>query len=127
MTTSVTAGYKPNLKDQWFKLYSMIESFLNEKNMQDDFYLALNNRICLNTLGLGLNTISKSNKASVLMKIRKLSSILSDNRIKHSFKQFEMTYFPIVWRAFYFCAKSRFATGFYLMLITMNWLRKMMR
>lgn len=125
--TSVTAGYKPNLKDQWFKLYSMIECFLNDKNMQHDFYLALNNRICLNTLGLGLNIISKSNKSSVWMKISKLSSILSDNRIKRSFQQFEMTNFPIVWRAFYFCAKSRFATVFYLMLITMNWLRKMIK
>ncbi|MDQ0242548.1 glycosyltransferase EpsH [Bacillus fengqiuensis] len=125
--TSVTAGYKPNLKDQWFNLYSMIEGFLNEKNMQRDFYLALNNRICLNTLGLGLNTISKSNQVSAFIKIRKLSSILRDNRIKRSFKQLEMTYFPIVWRAFYFCAKSRFATGFYIMLITMDWLRKIMR
>ena len=26
--TSVTSGYKPNLKNQWFKLYSIIESFL---------------------------------------------------------------------------------------------------
>lgn len=125
--TSVTAGYKPNLKDQWFNLYGMIEGFLNEKNMQSDFYLALNNRICLNTLGLGLNTISKSNKTSALIKIRKLSSILHDNRIKRSFKQFEMTYFPIVWRAFYFCAKSRFATCFYVMLVAMDWLRKIMR
>ena len=105
----------------------MIENFLHEKNMQEDFYRALNNRICLNTLGLGLNTISKSNQASVLIKIKNLSLILSDNRIKRSFQQFEMTYFPIVWRVFYFCAKSRFAPGFYLMLITMNWLRKMIK
>lgn len=125
--TSVTSGYKPHLKDQWFKLYTIIESFLREKNMHDEFYVALNNRICLNTLGLGLNTISKSNKASVIMKIKNLSSILRDNRIKRSFQQFEMKYFSIVWRAFYFCAKSRFAPGFYLMLITMNWLRKMMK
>ncbi|KMY51894.1 glycosyltransferase [Peribacillus loiseleuriae] len=125
--TSVTSGYKPNLKDQWFTLYSMIESFLLEKNMPEPFYQALNNRICLNTLGLGLNTISKSNKEPVLKKIKKLSSILSDKRIKRSYKQFEMIYFPIVWRAFYFCAKSRFATGFYVMLVAMNSLRKLIR
>lgn len=125
--TSVTSGYKPNLKDQWFTLYSMIESFLQEKNMPEPFYQALNNRICLNTLGLGLNTISKSNNEPALKKIMKLSSILSDKRIKRSYKQFEMTYFPIVWRAFYFCAKSRFATGFYVMLVAMNSLRKLIR
>lgn len=67
-TTSVTAGYKPELKDKWFTLYKMIESFLNEKRVHPDFHSALNNRICLNALGLGLNTISKSNKATSLQK-----------------------------------------------------------
>lgn len=126
-SASVTSGYKPNLKDQWFNLYRLIEDFLKEHNMPNDFYLALNNRICLNTLGLGLNTVSKSNDASALMKMRKLRSILRDHYIQRSFRQLEMTYFSIVWRTFYFCAKSRFVTGFYVMLVAMDWMRKMLR
>jgi glycosyltransferase involved in cell wall biosynthesis len=121
---SVTSGYKPDLKDKWFKLYSFIESFLKDKKMPLDFYLALNNRICLNILGLGLNTISISNKTSMLIKIRKLSTILNDNRLKRSFKQFETAYCPVAWRTFYLCAKFRFVIGFYFMLLTIDWLRK---
>ena len=45
--TSVTSGYKPNLMNQWFNLYNIIESFLNEKGLDEDYYTALNNRICL--------------------------------------------------------------------------------
>lgn len=125
--TSVTAGYKPHLMDQWFELYNIIEKFLNEKRMHQDFHLALNNRICLNTLGLGLNTVSKGNRASALMKIKKLDSILNDDRIKRSFRQFEMKYFSIVWKAFYFCAKSRIAIAFYSMLVGVNWMRRLIR
>jgi glycosyltransferase EpsH len=123
-TTSLTSGYKPDLKEKWFKLYIFIEKFIEEKKLTSEFILALNNRICLNTLGLGLNTISLSNKAPMLMKIRKLSTILNDDHIKRSFKQFETSNCSIVWRMFYLFAKFRFTIGFYFMLLTIDSLRK---
>ncbi len=126
-TASVTSGYKPSLIEQWSKLYSLMEDFLNEKQVEDDYYKALNNRICLSTLGLGLNTISRGNQASSYRKIQKLNTILHDQRIKKSFQSFEMRRFPIVWRTFYFCAKSRFTLGFYLLLLTIETLRRVIR
>ncbi|SDM77669.1 glycosyltransferase [Bacillus sp. OK048] len=126
-STSVTSGFKPNLVDQWIYLFSYIEKFLKDKNMTHEYYVALNNRICLNTLGLGLNTISKDNQTSTLEKIKNIKIFLRNKRIKHSFKQLEMSKFPIVWRVFYFCAKFRFAAGFYLMLICIEYLRKIIR
>jgi glycosyltransferase involved in cell wall biosynthesis len=126
-TTSVTANYKPDLKDKWFSLYSFMENFLNDKKMPPDFYLALNNRICLNTLGLGLNTISVSNKASMFRKLEKLAAILNDDRIKRSFKQFETADCPVVWKTFFLFAKFRVVVGFYLMLLTIDRLRKIVK
>lgn len=124
---SVTSNYKSELMNQWFNLYDIIEGFLKDKKLSGNFQLALNNRICLNTLGLGLNTISKSNRVSPLTKFNILSKILNDNRIKRSFKQLEMNYFPIVWKAFYFCVKYRFTAGYYFMLVAVDSLRKMIR
>lgn len=121
---SVTSGYKPDLKDKWFRLYGFMERFLQERELSGDYYKALNNRICLNTLGLGLNTISISNNASVPAKLRKLSGILNDRRIRHSFRQFETAYCSAVWKIFYGCAKFRFVIGFYCMLLGIEWLRK---
>lgn len=126
-STSVTSKYKPKLINQWFNLYQKIESIIKEKNLTNEFYIALNNRICLNTLGLGLNTISRANPSSILMKIKIIHSILNDDRIKRSFKQLKLSQFPIVWRVFYFFAKFRSAVGFYLMLIIIDWLRKTVR
>lgn len=126
-TASVTSSYKPNLVNQWYYLFSYIENFLAEKNMGEKFYEALNNRICINTLGLGLNTISSDNHSSFIAKIGKIKSFLKDKRIKHSFKQLEISNFPLVWKVFYFCAKIRFAAGFYMMLNGIEMLRKAVR
>ncbi|ETI67570.1 glycosyltransferase [Neobacillus vireti] len=126
-STSVTTGFKPNLMDQWIYLFSYIEKFLKDKKMNEYFFIALNNRICINTLGLGLNTISKANHSSPLKKIQNIKIFLRNKRIKHSFKRLEMSQFPIVWRVFYFFAKIRFAAGFYLMLICIEYLRKINR
>ncbi|MDC0703002.1 glycosyltransferase family 2 protein [Priestia sp. AB] len=125
--SSVTAGFKPDLLEQWFNLYEIIENFLKTKNMEEEYYLALNNRICLNTLGLGLNTISKSNKLSALLKIKYINSFLNDYRIKRSFSQFQLSHFPAIWKVFYYCAKMRIATGFYLLLVAIEILRKTIR
>ncbi|WP_227936341.1 glycosyltransferase family 2 protein [Alkalihalobacillus deserti] len=125
--TSVTTGYKPLLIKKWLNLYGIIEGFLQEKELGKEFYIALNNRICLNTLGLGLNEMSESNRSSNFEKIRNLHSILHDERIQRSFKQFEMQYFSFVWRAFYFCAKTKRAVGLYFMLASIEKLRKIVR
>ncbi|WP_342042527.1 glycosyltransferase [Bacillus sp. OTU2372] len=125
--TSVTSGYKPNLMNQWLYLFNYIETFLLDKNLEESFYRALNNRICLNTLGLGLNTICKDNRTSTFFKIKKINMFLQEKRIKHSFKQLDLSQFPIVWRVFYFCAKIRFASGFFFMLNSIDYLRKIIR
>lgn len=125
--SSITSGFKPKLINQWMYLFSYIENFLNDKNMKNDYYLALNNRICLNTLGLGLNTISKDNRSSVYQKIKRIRKFLKENRIKNSFRNFNLSQLSMVWRVFYFCAKIRFAAGFYFMLVCIEFLRKVIR
>ncbi|EOP66407.1 MULTISPECIES: glycosyltransferase family 2 protein [Bacillus cereus group] len=124
---SVASSYKPDLVDQWFTLYNLIESFLKDKEMPKDFYLALNNRICLNVLGLGLNTISKANKVSFFSKIKEMSLIVHDKRIKQSFRGFKIKHFPIHWKLFYFCAKFGFSLGVCSLLIVIDKLRKVVR
>lgn len=126
-SNAVTEGFKPDLLNQWFNLYEKINKFIENKNLEHDYFKALNNRICMNTLGLGLNTIGHDNKSSLFLKYKKVSFMLNDYRIKRSFKQLELSKFPFVWRTFYFFAKHRFTIGFYLMLITIEHLRKIVR
>jgi glycosyltransferase EpsH len=121
---SVTSSHKPNLLNQWFTLFSKIQKLLNQHQLSDEYYQALHNRICIGTLGLGLNTLNAGSKITSLEKMNIVRTILNDYRIKRSFKQLELSYFPLVWRAFYFCGKARFSLGFYFLLIVIEKLRK---
>jgi glycosyltransferase involved in cell wall biosynthesis len=125
--TSLTSGYKSDLQNKWFTLYGLIEAFLKEKALNQDFHSALNNRICLNVLGLGLNMISKSNNASAWQKMREIHLLLRDSRIKRSFQQLEMKHFAVIWRTFYFCAKFRITPAVYCLVVVIEYLRKMVR
>lgn len=122
-TSSVTSNYKPNLISQWKCLYEKLSVFIEEKRLNNTYSQALSNRICLNTLGLGLNQIFEQDQ-KVLVKIKKLKKILYQPHIKKAFGQLDFSHFPIVWRLFYFVAKSRFTTGYYLLLISINEMRK---
>lgn len=124
---SVTSGYKPHLMDQWFTLFNKIESFFEKQNMNMDIHLALNNRICIGTLGLGLNTISKANVESHAKKMRKINNILKDQRIKQAFEHFDLSHFPLIWKVFYFCAKTKSSVSFYFLLLAIERLRKIVR
>ncbi|UOY92693.1 glycosyltransferase [Ectobacillus sp. JY-23] len=121
--TSVTSGYKPKLIERWFVLFDKMEDILKSHNMEEKYYQALDNRISLNVLGLGLNTISKTNKATALKKLLEVRAILRNSRIQRSFKQLDTSYLPIIWKFFYGCAKYRLSVVFYTMLITIEWLR----
>lgn len=124
---SISTRFKPDLLNQWNYLFNYIEIFLKDKNLNQEYITALNNRICINTLGLGLNTISNDNQSSCFMKIQRIKTFLKSTRIKHSFKQLELSQFPFVWRVFYFFAKVQFAAGFYFMLLCIEYLRKIIR
>ncbi|RDI45706.1 glycosyltransferase family 2 protein [Falsibacillus pallidus] len=124
---SVTTGFKPLLFDQWLNLYHLIEEFIKKNSLSEEYYSALNNRMCLGTLGLGLNTISKENKDSSFKKIKHLKHILKSEQLKNSFKQLDLKKFPLIWKVFYFSAKIRSATSLYFMLIAIEILRKNLR
>ncbi|MGM7721158.1 glycosyltransferase [Metabacillus sp. Hm71] len=125
--TSITSKHNPNLVSQFGKLYNSIENFLYEKNMSEEFQIALSNRISLSTLGLGLNTISKGNRYSILKQVSDLKNVLNNSRIKRSLDQFELKHCSIIWKTFFYFAKKRLAFGLYIMLMSIEVLRKTIR
>lgn len=121
---SITSRYNPALPQQFRALYGLIEDFLDEQELDAEFRTALNNRICMNLLGLGLNTISPANQASSYQKLKAIHTLLSEPSIRRSFRHFDLGPCPVVWRTFFLCAKTRFALGFYMLLLAIEWLRK---
>ncbi len=122
-SNSLTATHKANLKDKWINMYNYIKEFLDVNKYEPIFYEALNNRICMSTLGLGLNECNRANKISEINKIKNMKSILEDKYISDAFRNLELKYFPRHWRIFYRFNKNKSAFASYCMLNVIEFLR----
>lgn len=101
--TSLTNTYKPELFEKWKVLYDKIGESIKGKN--GDFNAALQNRICLSIIGLGLNeTFSKKSNAQ---KRKKLTEILSDPLYEKAYSKLTLKYFPLHWKLFFYFAKNK--------------------
>lgn len=118
--TSLTRSYKPQLFSQWSELYSRIRGYIKENNLGEDFSMALDNRICLSMIGLGLNELC--NKASHIQRVKNIRNILDSQQYKNAYKNLETCYFPLHWKVFFILCKKRCAAGVYLLLNAMQML-----
>lgn len=116
--TSLTTSYKEKLFLQRNTLTEIFRKYLDENDMSKDFYVALDNRIALNLIGLGLNIVSADFNA--IKKVRLISEILNDRQYKIAYKNLKLNYFPIHWKLFFFCAKKHFSFALYMLLLCMK-------
>lgn len=112
---SITSKYKENLLIQWVNLFQIMSNYIDENKLDDSFREALNNRIALSILGLGIN-ICLSDK-NMLYKIKEIKKIINIPMFKKSYKHLILKNFPIHWKVFYGFAKYNFATGVYILLL----------
>lgn len=113
-TGSLTSNYKEKLFQQWMTLFDYMEQYICDNNLDDNFSLALNNRIALSILGLGLNIMSSDFSGSKKRKL--IKDIISSERYRKAYQTLVFTYFPLHWKLFYFCAKHQRPFGLYMLL-----------
>ena len=120
---SLTAVHKKNLNKRWMTMYAYIREYIDENNLEDYFYTALDNRIAMSILGLGLNECNKDNKISTFKKISNLRNMLKEDTMHNSLNKLDLSKFPAHWRIFYVLNKYKIASLSYLMLNTIEYLR----
>ena len=113
-TSSVTSGYRKYLFEKWQHLFDLMQEYIDKNNLPDDYQTALNHRIALSILGLGLNIMSCDGK--VTEKIKMIKEIIKSDRYKNAYKDLCFTYFPVHWKMFYRFAKQGNAVGVYFLL-----------
>lgn len=116
--SSLTRSYKPKLFSQWTELYRRIREYISDNSLGEEFDKALDNRICLSMIGLGLNELC--NRASGTAGIGNIKKILSSEQYVRAYKNLELKYFPIHWKLFFFLCKRRCPIGVYLLLRAMQ-------
>lgn len=115
--SSLTKKYKPLLFEQWSEMQRRICSLVGDNK---DLLSALNNRICLSIIGLGLNEINSDEPFS--NKRDKIKNILNEERYKKAFSKLQLTYFPIHWKIFFYCAKKKLVSLLILQLLTIRYI-----
>lgn len=115
---SITKNYRPNLFEQWNCLFNEMFNIIDSNNLESEFNIALNNRIALSIIGLGLNELSNPN--GTFVKIKKIKTIISSAQYKKVYKSLVLKYFPIHWKIFFLFAKMNFSTGLYVLLVIMK-------
>ena len=122
-TDSLTSTYKNNVFEMWDRMHQMMSDFITKKHLPQNFSDALNNRIALSIIGLGIAELSPANKKTMLQKINYLREVMSNPQFQKAFEKLQLRYFPPHWWLFFFFCKINFPTGIYLLLKIMVFLR----
>lgn len=112
-SSSLTKSYKPDLFDQWQRLYDKMSKIICENNLP--FEDALNNRIALSIIGLGLNELIAKKSASE--KIKRINFFISAPRYKKAYADLKTEFMPIHWKIFFSFCKCGNAAGVYALLV----------
>ena len=121
---SITHNYNKKITKKWKNLYQLIEKYLNETRASKCFYVALNNRISLGLIGLGIN-IAEDSSMTTKEKRRELKRILNLEQYESSLKVFNTTYLPFAWRVLFFFLKSKCIIASMYMFFLINRIRKL--
>lgn len=118
--TSLTSTHKPNLNVQWKRLFEHIRHTIEDVPHNEELLAALNNRISLSIIGLGLNALALPNREA----LKEIRGILSEREYRAAIKTLPMRYFPPHWWVFFACCKMNFALGVFLLLKCMDKLKR---
>lgn len=116
---SLTSVNKPNLHHQWNTLFSLMADIIDKFNLDARYRIALNNRIALSIIGLGINEMNAS--YGLVRKFHNLKRVLKSDLHRKSYKDLTLKYFPLHWKLFFFFAKYNFTIGVFSLLFAINY------
>ena len=117
-TGSLTSYYKTKLFLQWQTMFDYMEQYIDDNCLDECFRLALNNRIALSTIGLGLNITGSDYSGK--KKRALLKGIISTDRYRAAYQTLVFAYFPVHWKIFFFCAKHKMSFCLYFLLVVIK-------
>lgn len=109
-TGSLTLKYRPNLCNQWRYLFSLMQQKIDSNCFSVDFQEALNNRIALSVLGIGMNE-SDNPEGSFFQFSGYIKQYISNSDYRSAIKTMKLRKLPLPWKMMMFCCKRRFGFG----------------
>lgn len=124
-TGSITTKHNPHLSEKWKNLFKVLaqkaeEYAINEVELMT-FREAINNRIAVAILPLGLNEIRASK--SIFQKAASLAHIINDSVYNRSINKLDTRQMPLPWKFFFFLAKKKMFKPLAIMLSVIEYVR----
>lgn len=121
---SLSKNHGSLLFDKFVNLFQMLNDRITKYNLGEDFIDALNNRIAISIMNIGLSEVSKTSMGDGLNKIRRINFYLSNPLYKTAIDKLSLKKFRLPWKIFFYFAKKGFGFGLFLMLRGMRLLMK---
>ncbi len=96
---ATTSNYRAELVEQWKVVYTYFKTFIHQNQCDSHFDEALQNRIALGLIGVGLNELSS--KKTYAQKAAYLKSVLSEKHYEDAYQRLNFNYFPFKWKVFF--------------------------
>lgn len=107
---SLTLQYRRCFSEQWKKLFSYMQNKIDEDHLSADFQEALNNRIALSVLGIGMNELDNPN-GNFFQFSRYMKQYISSSDYLTAIKTMKFKKLPLPWKVLMLCCKCRFGFG----------------
>ena len=123
--SSTTSTFRPKLVTQWWRLFSIMQEYIDENSLPSQYQEALNNRIALGILGIGLNGLC-SDEMSFSEYKKYVNSYIKSETYISAIKTMNLKNLPFTWRVMLFCCKHRMSFSVCLILKVIKYLKSKM-
>lgn len=106
---SITSKYDKNMKDKRNVLFDCLEQSIKKECLSSEYEQALNNRIVLSLIDLGINEMNSPNSWNE--RIAGIRSIILSKRYRSAIGTFDYEHLPIHWKDFFKLAEKKCVIG----------------
>lgn len=122
---SITTKHNPQLPQKWKNLFKVLEQkaeeYATNENELADFKSAIDNRIAVAILPLGLNEVRASK--SIFQKAASLADIINEPVYNRPINKLNTGQMPLPWKLFFFLAKKKMFKTLAIMLSAIEYAR----
>jgi len=122
LTTSITSSYRPDFVKQWGNLFKIMEEIINEKNLDETYREALENRIALSITAIGLNELMNPSHG-IIDHINEIKVYLKQEKYHNAVKKLKIQSMPLPWKLLMLSCKIKCATAVYLAIVAIKKLK----
>ncbi len=117
---SLTNSHGSTLFPRFLILFENLRYLITSYELNNSFITALNNRIAISVINIGLSETSPKYKRSIIDQIAAINKCITNPLYVQAYQNFNLKYLPVHWKIFYLFCKIKFTLGVYFMLKIMR-------